>query len=90
VACAHVQPALSVKAHAPALATRLLTSGFGRRPEWTYGRRGLETQVSSSIEGGRMRTTMYARPQTITRLDSKSSLLALNNDGMRYRVEVAK
>jgi hypothetical protein len=33
VACAHVQPA-TVKAHAP-VPDRLLTSGFGRRPEWT-------------------------------------------------------
>lgn len=33
VACAHVQPA-TVKAHAP-VRSRLLTSGFGRRPEWT-------------------------------------------------------
>lgn len=36
---------LPVKAHAPALADGLLTSGFGRRPEWTYGRR--ENEVST-------------------------------------------
>ena len=32
MACAHVQPA-TVKAHAPALANRFPTSGFGRRPD---------------------------------------------------------
>lgn len=40
MACAHVQPA-TVKAHAPVM-SRLLTSGFGRCPEWTYGQREAE------------------------------------------------
>ena len=36
VACAHVQPA-TVKAHAPVLAIRFPTSGFGRRSERYIG-----------------------------------------------------